>query len=110
MGTAGDIFVEWKRARTELLEQEKGKFSISLKLREYCWWLTEVYGPTDYGENIGFCEELSSIGQIIDASWYIGGDFNVVPFSFDRSGNSRTNCFSWEFIFWMSEQGLKTFP
>ncbi|KAJ9681633.1 hypothetical protein PVL29_017839 [Vitis rotundifolia] len=88
-GAAGGILVFWDNRMVELVDLEKGKFSISCRFKN-CgdgskWVFTGVYGPVCSREREGFWEELGAIKGLWGDPWCVGGDFNMVRFPEERS-------------------------
>lgn len=63
---AGDIFVEWKHARTKLSEQEKGKFSSSLKLRSIVGGLQGFMVRVSMGRIMDFGRSFPELVKLLD--------------------------------------------
>ena len=51
-------------------------------------------------------EELVGLNSWWNVPWCVGGDFNVVRFSSERSGSTSFTVAMWEFSSFISEQGL----
>lgn len=53
------------------------------------WSVTAVYGPIDIGLLVECLDELDRIKVEIGMPWCMGGDFNEVLFSEERSNGNR---------------------
>jgi len=51
--------------------------------------LIRIYGPNDDALRVGLLEELEKFISMWDVPWCLGGDFNVVRFSSERSTRGR---------------------
>jgi hypothetical protein len=63
------------------LESESNGFSF---------WITNVYGPNEEGDRPSFFQELKELGNHIQGSWLMAGDFNSVCSPLERSTLNMT--------------------
>ncbi|BFG19399.1 hypothetical protein CerSpe_056730 [Prunus speciosa] len=69
-----------------------GEFSVSIRIVESIgteWWLSRIYGPCRQRERNRFWEELADLYGYCGDMWCLGGDFNVVRFSVEKSNEGR---------------------
>ena len=76
----------WDRRKTEVIDSLVGKFSVSVKIKEDKgeWRLSRVYGPNLCHRRIEFWDELTRWSEICGPRWCVGGDFNVVRFTYEK--------------------------
>ena len=76
-GAAGGIVVFWDNRVLELVELEKGVFSISCHFKncedDFIWTFTRVYGPTIRRYRECFWDELGVIKGLWNGSWCVAG-------------------------------------
>lgn len=51
--------------------------------------VTNVYGPSTNDFKPAFIYELRFLANLVHSPWMLGGDFNLVRWLIDRSGNQR---------------------
>ena len=81
MGRSGGILVIWDVRSVKIKESLLGDFLVSVLIEDHTkgeWWFTGVYGPTNRVRRNVFWDELSSLKEICNNKWCVGGDFNVV--------------------------------
>lgn len=80
----------WDVDRIEVLEHVIGAFSVSIRCRVKGrveeWVFVGVYGPNLRLEVSDFLQELDDIKALWDLPWCIGGDINLIKFSWERRG------------------------
>ncbi len=80
----------WDRRVVEKMDEAVGLFSVSCKFRcvadQYDWAFSGVYGLQFDRDKRVMWEELSRLASWWDVPWFVGGDFNVVCFPFERLG------------------------
>lgn len=91
-GSSGGLFVLWDTSKVEAKETLKGVLSLSILFsfsnsKEF--WITNVYGPSDYKERRNFWLELHDISSYCDKLWCIGADFNMVRWPSEHSSGRR---------------------
>ena len=93
VGASGGIVVLWNSVWIDVININKGIFSISLncisKDDQFSWLLTGVYGPNGGPRRRTFWNELDNICVNNQLPWVLGGDFNVIKCSNDKLGGSR---------------------
>lgn len=47
-------------------------------LNGYEWWLSCIYGPPTNNGKKRILDEINDLGNLVDRSWCMGGDFNEV--------------------------------
>ena len=90
-GAPGGIMIFWDNRVLELLELERGVYSISGCFRNvedgFIWVFTGVYRPVLLRVKEEFWEELGAIKGLWDEPWCVGGeggDFNSIRFPGER--------------------------
>ena len=87
-GASRGILIFWDNKVLELLELERGVFTISGRFRNvedgFVWVFTGVYGPVLLREKEEFWEKLDAIKGLWDDPWCVGGDFNSIRFLGER--------------------------
>ena len=72
-----------------------GSFLVSCRFRNidngFVWTFSSVYGPFSKDGRSLLWEELSAIKGLWEDPQCIGGDFNVIRFSSERSSQGRLN-------------------
>ena len=75
------------------VEMEKGTFTISCLFKNVedgvQWSFTGVYGPCLGRSKERLWEELGALKELWGGPWCVGGDFNVLRFSHERSREGR---------------------
>ena len=96
-GAARGIVVFWDNRVLELVDIQKGLFSISCTFKScedgFIWMFTRVYGPTLRRNRESFWEKLGAIKGLWNGPWCVAGDFNVIisPEECSRGGNLNSN-------------------
>ena len=94
-GAAGGVLICWDKRTLEIIEMERGQFSISCRLRNVedgkVWIFTGVYGPFSKEDRETLWGELGAIRGIWDDPWCLGGDFNVTLSLEERSNQGRVS-------------------
>lgn len=92
INNAGGCLIAWKRSY-ELINCWSTKHTISVLLKQsktgVSFVVTNVYGPSEDNLKLNFLEELKSLHALVCHPWIIGGDFNMVRWLVDRSGDMR---------------------
>lgn len=92
LGTRGGCFIAWKRDY-EMMNSWSTRHSVTAILRQSSTAkilaVTTVYGPTTDEDKPTFLMELKQLKEMIDHPWALTGDFNMVRFLIDRSGDLR---------------------
>lgn len=93
INTKGGCIIAWKRNFT-LMNSWATKHTCSAMIKHevsgVCFLITNVYGPsTDDGKE-EFVMELRGLSQLVQGPWVLGGDFNLVRWLVDRSGDLRS--------------------
>jgi exonuclease III len=89
VGHSGGILMEVKTERYEVESWETGSYYVGATIRDRmlnirCEVIT-VYGPADHDWSISFLEEIATKTQNMVLPTIIGGDFNLIWTSEDRS-------------------------
>ena len=96
-GTAGGIVVFWDNRALELIDLEKGVFSISCHFKNcedgFIWIFTGVYGPTMRRDRECFWDELGAIKGLWNGPWCVARDFNAIlsPDECSRGGSLNSD-------------------
>ena len=113
-GSAGGILVFWDTRKLELVETEIGDFSVTCTFTNvgdgFRWAFTGVYGPVKRSKRELFWEELGALRGQWEGPWCIGGDFNMVLSSNDRSSVGRISHHMRRFNEVINELGLRDLP
>lgn len=97
--STGGILIVWKHS-FELLNSFVTRHTCSVVLRQVAMGqvsvITTVYGPSREEDKMNFIEEVRGLGEHINQPWILTGDFNLVRWLVDRSGQMRglTICFN----------------
>ncbi|XP_026399407.1 uncharacterized protein LOC113295270 [Papaver somniferum] len=90
-GSSGGILCLWDSSKIHVLDSLIGPFSVTLLCKNvtngFEWMLTGVYAPcSSYTEEVNlFWREIEEVRCFWNYPWVIGGDFNEIRFSHDRS-------------------------
>ncbi|RVX11941.1 hypothetical protein CK203_009552 [Vitis vinifera] len=92
-GAAGGILICWDKRVLDILDWEKGHFTLSCRFKTIengaTWVFTGVYGPFTKVEREGTWEEFGATRGLWDDPWCLGGDFNITLFQQERSSQRR---------------------
>ena len=113
-GASGGILLLWDKRVLEKMDEAAGQFSLSCKFRnvynQFEWIFTGVYGSNTDRERRALWEELTGIISWWDAPWCIGGDFNVVRFPSEKSGQGPYSTAMQDFSDFIADFGLLDTP
>ena len=113
IGTSGGVIIAWKK-NFELLSSFSTRHTLTVRLMQPAtgadFIITTVYGPSVEGEKSEFIEELVNLMQQIHRPWIIAGDFNLVRWMIDRSGDYRNDPLMDMFNDFISQAGLVDIP
>jgi exonuclease III len=87
-GTCGGILLAWKGCVCKALATRVNVHSVSVQfdpLEGSPWWFTGVYGPQSDELKIQFLQELRNIRMACADPWAVGGDFNLIYRTHDKS-------------------------
>lgn len=94
IGSRGGSLISWKR-KFQLFSAWSTRHTISVHLTEIStgqhFIITNTYGPSVDQQKSEYILELRRLATIIDHPWLIAGDFNLVRWLVDRSGDMRGN-------------------
>ena len=89
VGASGGVIVMWDKTTFSLVSSVQGEFSITCFFRTvqggFNWAFTGVYGPQVRIDKLRFWEELRSIKDNWSGPWCLGGDFDEVLYTQERS-------------------------
>lgn len=88
--TTGGVLLAWRRDEWSVLQQTCMRFSVSVLLQPLAsagstWWLTTVYGPSQYADKAAFLDELKVLQQTCFSPWLLCGDFNLILQDSDKN-------------------------
>lgn len=90
--SAGGLLIAWKHG-FHSLNSWATRNSVSVLLQQSSsgaiLLVTNVYGPTTDTLKPAFINELRYLSSLATNPWILGGDFNLVRWLIDRSGNQR---------------------
>lgn len=113
IGTSGGVVIAWKK-NFELQKSFSTRHTLTVLLRQQStgaeFLLTTVYGPSVENEKPQFIQELTSLRQQIHSPWILAGDFNLVRWMIDRSGDYRGDPLMDLFNDFISAAGLIDVP
>ncbi|RVW43416.1 Transposon TX1 uncharacterized 149 kDa protein [Vitis vinifera] len=113
-GAAGGIVVIWDNRLLELVDMQKGLFSISCTFKScedgFIWTFTGVYGPTVRRKRESFWEELGAIKGLWNGPWCVAGDFNAILRPEESSRGGSLNSIMRRFAEVIEELELKDLP
>ena len=113
-GASGGILIFWDNRILELLELERGVYSISGRFRnvedDFIWVFTGVYGLVISRAKEEFWEELGAIKGLWDEPWSVGGDFNSIRFPGERRYGHNLTAGMRRFSEVIEELNLKDLP
>ncbi|WKA06987.1 hypothetical protein VitviT2T_024859 [Vitis vinifera] len=113
-GAAGGIVVFWDNRVLDLVDIQKGVFSISCIFKNsedgFMWMFTGVYGPTLRRERESFWEELGAIKGLWNGPWCAAGDFNAILSPEERNRGGRMNSNMRRFLEIIEDLELKDVP
>lgn len=88
----GGCLIAWKRDY-ELINSWSTKNTVSAVLRQsatgQCFIVSTVYGPSNEALKQDFILELRQLSTMISLPWIVGGDFNLVRWLVDRTGDMQ---------------------
>lgn len=91
LNQSGGILIAWSKDLVEVEEIKMGEFSVSIKCKSvedsFRWMFFGVYGPNSTDRRGQMWEELEEVNVEWQCPWVIGGDFNIVRYPFEKSGN-----------------------
>ena len=92
VGRARGITVMWDRRKTEVIDSLVGEFIVSIQIKDDKgeWWLSRVYGPNSSYKKSDFWYELGGLSEYCGSRWCVGGDSNVLRFSYEKFPQGRT--------------------
>lgn len=79
-GKSRGILTMWDEGKISVTEVLKGGYSLSIKCTTICkkiWWITNVYGPSNYRERKYLWPKLLSLSAYCMEPWCFKGDFNI---------------------------------
>lgn len=92
INSSGGCLISWKR-NYELLSSWSTHHTCSTLLRQSntggLLLFTNVYGPVNDVLKPAFLNELKEMSKLAQYPWVLGGDFNMVRWLVDRSGDMR---------------------
>ncbi|RVW54301.1 Transposon TX1 uncharacterized 149 kDa protein [Vitis vinifera] len=113
-GAAGGIVVFWDNRVLDLVDIQKGVFSISCIFKNsedgFMWMFTGVYGPTLRRERESFWEELGAMKGLWNGPWCAAGDFNAILSPEERNRGGRMNSNMRRFLEIIEDLELKDVP
>lgn len=84
------MLISWKR-NFQLINSWSTRFSVSALLKQSntggIILVTNVYGPSTDEHKQTFIDELRRMARLVQYLWILGGDFNLVRWLIDRSGD-----------------------
>lgn len=88
-GTLGGILIAWDPMEVLRLDEIVGNYSISIKMAEvlfgFEWMILGVYGLSRLQHHYDFWNKLLSVKGQWGGPWVVGGDFNVIRFTHEKS-------------------------
>jgi hypothetical protein len=100
-GRSGGILLGVRTATMEVLSCSEGEFHIKLHIRNkvdnFTWSLVVVYGAAQEEFKAAFLRELVNLAKDNPYPIIIGGDFNLLRFSHEKSRGRFDN--HWPFLF-----------
>ncbi|XP_034697243.1 uncharacterized protein LOC117923106 [Vitis riparia] len=113
-GAAGGIVVIWDNRMLELVDMQKGLFSITCTFKScedgFIWTFTGVYGPILRRERESFWEELGAIKGLWNGPWCVAGDFNAILSPEECNRGGRLNSIMRRFAEVKEDLELKDLP
>jgi hypothetical protein len=102
-GKSGGILCGIKKERFDIIKVEEKEFAIVAEVQDKFprinVRLVMIYGPAQDDKKNIFLSELAGIGANNKIPTLIGGDFNILRYSFEKNktftGNRFTNLFNW---------------
>ncbi|XP_077232581.1 uncharacterized protein LOC143869909 [Tasmannia lanceolata] len=95
IGLSGGILVAWEESYWNVVEEWKGRFSLSVVLERVedsvRVVFSGVYGPSQRVEKRLLWGELDGIRARWSHPWCLGGDFNEIRFACERVACTRSN-------------------
>ena len=92
--TRGGILLAWNRNEISISSPYIGQHHITTLVSSttgaHPWWISRVYGPQEDDEKILFLQDLQETRETCGGPWLLGGDFNLISSSEDKS-NGRIN-------------------
>lgn len=89
-GSKGGLLIGWKWSY-KLLNSWATKHSCLALLQQEStggvFLVTNVYGPSSDDQKQNFIQELKGLAPLVNHPWILGGDFNLVRWLIDRSGD-----------------------
>ncbi|XP_078151943.1 uncharacterized protein LOC144547228 [Carex rostrata] len=92
-GSAGGILIAWKK-NYQLISSWATPHSCSALLKQISSGallvVTNVYGPSTDDRKPAFIQELRCLAALVQHPWILGGDFNLVHWLINHTGNTRS--------------------
>ena len=112
-GSSGGLVIGWDTRIASKVDDLKGCYSLSVLLNikgKSCWWVTNVYGPTNPRSRSLLWEELSFVHGLCSPHWCVGGDFNAIRYPTEKLGGSRITASMRSFDGFIRDCELKDIP
>ena len=83
----------WDKRVVEKIEDFVGEYSVACSFKSvednFLWAFASLYGPNVDNDRRLLWEELAGLHNWWNLPWCIGGDFKIIRFPNERSGDSR---------------------
>lgn len=114
VGTSRGILLAWDSIEIRKVDEWIRSYSVSIKVVElssrFEWVLTGVYGPCKPHLRSEFWNELISIKLRWGGPRVVGGDFNVIRFTYKKNRPSCITCSMRDFNQWVNQCDLRDSP
>lgn len=113
-GASGGIHVMWDKRVVEKMEEFVGEYIVACSFKSvaynFVWAFAGLYGSNVDNDRHFLWEELAGLHSWWELHWCIGGDFNVIRFPSEQSGESRLRPTMTEFSDCIFELNLLDIP
>jgi exonuclease III len=110
-GHSGGTLIGVRTDDITVIDKDKGEFfssmSISSKQDNFNWEIINVYGPVHSEKKEGFLDELSRKVSRLSVPFIIGGDFNMIRFTWEKSSGNVTQMWMDAFNDFIRDNGIK---
>jgi exonuclease III len=110
-GHSGGTLIGVRISDINILSKDKGEFYTSMKLvsnmDKVIWEIVNVYGPVQTDRKQLFLDELTQKITDMTDSFIIGGDFNLIRFTWEKSSENTDQLWMDKFNDFIRDNGVR---